>query len=140
MENEEKKKIVYSEPLDYISEESQEILEQGGIADPEIVEEGKCLDDTEMADFIDKNWAEYEKAQAKPLPPLPEDERIYLNVTYDTNSFAKYAHCGYDPKKKLWFTGPRNKHIGALIQLYGINKATSKKALELLSSFNKKDS
>ena len=80
------------------------------------------------------------KKTEKSLPPLPEDERIYLNVAYDTSSFAKYAHCGYDSTKKLWFTGPRNKHIGTLIELYGVNKATSKKAIELLMSFNKKDS
>lgn len=72
------------------------------------------------------------------LPPLPEDERIYLNVTYDTNSFAKYAHCGFDPKKKLWFTGPRNKHLPTLIELYGVNAATSEKALQLLLIYNEK--
>lgn len=68
-----------------------------------------------------------------PLPPLPEDERIYLNVTFASKSFAQCTHCGYDPSKKLWFTGPRNTYLHELIGLYGVNEATSEKAKQLLA-------
>lgn len=82
----------------------------------------------------------YNQARAKylkkkiedPLPPLPEDERIYLNVTYKTRDFAKYVHCGFDPEKKLWFTGSRNTYLETLVNFYGVNEATSAKARRLL--------
>ena len=68
-----------------------------------------------------------------PLPPLPEDERIYLNVPYMARAFAQYSHCGFDPEKKLWFTGCHNANLRALVKLYGVNEATSEKALKLLN-------
>lgn len=52
-----------------------------------------------------------------PLPPLPEDERIYFNVPYMARDFAKYSHCGFDPEKKLWFTGSLNANLYALVRL-----------------------
>lgn len=67
-----------------------------------------------------------------PLPPLPEDERIYLNVPYMARDFAKYAHCGFDSKKKLWFTGCKNANLENLIHFYDVNDATSEKAMRLL--------
>lgn len=67
-----------------------------------------------------------------PLPPLPEDERIYFNVPYMARDFAKYSHCGFDPKKKLWFTGSLNANLYALVRLYGVNTTTSEKAMQLL--------
>ena len=66
------------------------------------------------------------------LPRLLEDERIYLNVTYKTKQFAQYAHCGYDSKRKLWFTGSKNSKLFALVELYGVHDATSEKARKLL--------
>ena len=38
-----------------------------------------------------------------PLPQLPEDERIYLNVPYQERNFAKIANCGFDKEKKELF-------------------------------------
>lgn len=67
-----------------------------------------------------------------PLPPLPENERIYFNVPYMARDFAKYSHCGFDPEKKLWFTGSLNANLYALVRLYGVNEATSEKAMQLL--------
>ena len=67
-----------------------------------------------------------------PLPPLLEDERIYLNVSYMARNFAKYSNCGFDPKKKLWFTGVLNSNLYALVRLYGVNEETSEKAMQLL--------
>lgn len=69
------------------------------------------------------------------LPRLEEDERIYLNVDYIAGGFAKYAHCGFDKDKKLWFTGSLNANLQALIELYGINKITSEKALASIPKF-----
>lgn len=68
----------------------------------------------------------------EPLPPLLEDERIYLNIPYTARTFAQHSHCGYDPKKKLWFTGVMNSNILALIKLYGVNEATSDKVKQRL--------
>ena len=62
MKNEEKK-IVYTEPDDYFPKEIREKYKLGEFAEPENVEEAKCIDDKKMVDFIDKNWAEYQKAQ-----------------------------------------------------------------------------
>lgn len=73
-----------------------------------------------------------QKKLEDPLPPLQEDERIYLNVTYKTKPFAQYAHCGFDSEKKLWFTGSLNAHLHELVKLYGVNEATSEKAKQLL--------
>ena len=67
-----------------------------------------------------------------PLPPLPADERIYFNTTWETRDFAKVTNCGFDNEKKLWFTGVLNSNIESLIIMYGINQATSEKALKLL--------
>ena len=67
-----------------------------------------------------------------PLPPLEEDQRIYLNVPFMARDFAKHAHCGFDTDKKLWFAGPHNANLRSLVELYGVNEATSKKALQLL--------
>lgn len=66
------------------------------------------------------------------LSPLSDDERIYFNVPYMARAFAKHSHCGFDIEKKLWFTGCKNKNIARLVNLYGINEATSKKARCLL--------
>ncbi len=71
----------------------------------------------------------------EPLPPLLEDERIYLNVPYTARTFSQHSHCGYDPKKKLWFTGSMNSILLTLIKLYGINKATSYKVKQQLKKF-----
>lgn len=73
-----------------------------------------------------------EKTINDPLPPLQEDERIYLNVTYKTKAFAQYTHCGFDLEKKLWFTGMLNSNLHALVKLYGVNEATSEKSKQLL--------
>lgn len=51
----------------------------------------------------------WKKKMENPLPPLPEDERIYLNVPYMARDFARYSHCGFDPDRKLWFTKKRRK-------------------------------
>ncbi len=67
------------------------------------------------------------------LPLLPEDERTYLNVPYVSRGFAKCTHCGFDGVKKLWFTGLQNTKLQILIQLYGVNSATSHKMLNLLN-------
>lgn len=41
----------------------------------------------------------WQKKLEDPLPKLPEDERIYLNVPYMARDFAKYSHCGFDPEE-----------------------------------------
>lgn len=76
----------------------------------------------------------WKKRLENPLPRLPEDERIYLNVTYATRSYAKYSHCGFDADKKLWFTGCLNANLYFLVDLYGVNKATSERALALMKA------
>ena len=68
-----------------------------------------------------------------PLAPLPENERIYLNVPYMARGFARHSHCGFDSKRKLWFTGPNNSNLFILIKLYGVNEATTEKATQILS-------
>ena len=73
------------------------------------------------------------------LPPLSEDERIYLNVPYEKRGLAKSTHCGFDAKKKMWFTGSHNRNIYALVKSYGVNEITSEKAKKLLEeALNKK--
>lgn len=74
----------------------------------------------------------WEKVIEDPLPPLSEDERIYLNVPYMARHFAKSSHCGFDLEKKLWFTGCLNANLYSLVKLYGVNKATSEKAMVLM--------
>ena len=81
------------------------------------------------------NRAYIKKVLENRLPRLEEDERIYLNVDYIARGFAKYAHCGFDKDKKLWFTGSHNSNLQALIELYGINKITSEKALASIPNF-----
>ena len=61
-----------------------------------------------------------------------ENEKIYFNIPYETNGLAKATHCGYDPEKKLWFTGCDNTNIVVLIKRYGINENTSENAMKLL--------
>ena len=72
------------------------------------------------------------KRYKKTLPPLEENEKIYFNIPYETNGLAKATHCGYDPEKKLWFTGCNNTNIVVLIKRYGINENTSENAMKLL--------
>ena len=72
------------------------------------------------------------KITENPLPTLTEEERIYLNVPYAAKQFAEYSNCGFDSDKKLWFTGIHNSNLFALIELYGVNEATSDRAKQLL--------
>ena len=72
------------------------------------------------------------KLKENPLPPLAEDERIYLNVSYKARGFAQYSHCGFDSEKKLWFTGSHNNNLYGLVLCYGVNDTTSEKAKRLL--------
>lgn len=74
----------------------------------------------------------WKKKMENPLPPLPEDERIYLNVPYMAREFAKYSHCGFDRERKLWFAGCRNANLRDLVYFYEVNEATSEKARKLL--------
>ena len=73
-----------------------------------------------------------QKKLDNPLPPLKEDERIYLNVPYANRDLAKYCNCGFDREKKLWFTGCLNSRLYVLVKAYGVNEATSEKARKLL--------
>lgn len=57
-----------------------------------------------------------------PLPRLTDNERIYLNVTYDNRQFARMCHCGFDRERKLWFTGAYNGWLYALVKLYGVDE------------------
>ena len=66
-----------------------------------------------------------------PLPKLPEDERIYLNVPYMARDFAKYSHCGFDPERKLWFTGSLNRNLYDLVELYGVETKLPRRKLRL---------
>jgi len=72
------------------------------------------------------------KITENPLPPLTEEERIYLNVPYTAKQFAQYSNCGFDSDKKLWFTGVHNSNLYALVDLYGVDEATSQQARQLL--------
>lgn len=74
----------------------------------------------------------WKKRMENPLPPLPEDERIYFTVPYKARSFAKLCNCGFDSEKKLWFTGCLNANLQALVLAYDVNDATSEKAKKLL--------
>ena len=73
-----------------------------------------------------------EKIMKNPLPTLPEHERIYLNVPYQAKQFAQASHCGFDSERKLWFTGMHNANLSALVELYGINDATSDEMKQLV--------
>lgn len=75
----------------------------------------------------------WQKKLENPLPPLPEDERIYLNVPYTNRFFAKGCHCGFDTERKLWFTGCLNSMLFTLVDVYGVNEATSEKARKLMN-------
>jgi len=75
-----------------------------------------------------------EKVIENPLPPLAEDERIYLNVPYMARAFAQSANCGFDQKRRLWFAGSANSNLQALVELYGINDATTEKARQMLEA------
>ena len=56
MENREKKaKIAYAEPDDYFPKEIREKYKLGEFDKSENTESSKCLDDTKMSDFIEKN-------------------------------------------------------------------------------------
>ena len=70
----------------------------------------------------------------KQFPPLTEENRIYFSVPYMARYFAKCVHCGFDPEKKLWFTGIHNKNMAGLLRLYDIHEATSEKALASLKT------
>ena len=74
----------------------------------------------------------WKKRMEDPLPPLPEDERIYFAVAYPARGFAKLCHCGFDAEKKLWFTGSLNANLHALVCAYDVHPATSEKAMKLL--------
>ena len=76
----------------------------------------------------------WKKKMENPLPPLPDDERIYLNVPYMARDYAKYSHCGFDSDRKLWFTGCLNANLYFLVDLYGVNEVTSEKALALMKA------
>ena len=80
----------------------------------------------------------WKKRRENPLPKLQEDERIYLNVPYNRRYFAKDCRCGFDPERKLWFTGCYNAWLDELIECYGINDQTSEKARELIKQVQTK--
>ncbi len=42
--------------------------------------------------------------------------------------------CGFDPERKLWFTGSLNRNLYDLVELYGVNEATSEKAKALMKA------
>lgn len=79
-----------------------------------------------------KNKKYLENMKTNHLPVLKEEERIYLTVSYKANGFAKCCNCGYDSEKKLWFTGLANSNLKALVDLYGVNEATSERMIQLL--------
>ena len=89
----------------------------------------------------------HEQAQKKylmkklenPLPSLPEDERIYFEVPYMSRGLAKYCHCGFDPDRKLWFTGCHNAMLFALVRAYDVSEETSEKAKDLLRQVLEQD-
>ena len=54
-------KVVYAEPADYFPKEIRKKYKLGEFSESESVEEAKCIDDTKIAEFIDKNWSEYQK-------------------------------------------------------------------------------
>lgn len=66
------------------------------------------------------------------LPPLQEEDRIYLIVPYKTNGFARAANCRFDREKKLWFTGVHNSYLIALLETYKVSDQTSEKVKRLL--------
>ncbi len=72
------------------------------------------------------------KKLENPLPPLQEDERIYFEVPYMARGMARHCHCGFDPDRKLWFTGCKNKMLFALVHTYDVSDETSEKAKEMM--------
>lgn len=86
------------------------------------------------------NQKYFDKVLHDPLPPLPEEERIYIKVDFRARDFARSAHCGFDDTRKLWFTGIHNASLEQLISLYGIDEqATSEKAKQLLNRREKNE-
>lgn len=47
----------------------------------------------------------WQKKLEDPLPKLPEDERIYLNVPYMARDFAKYSKRGLKSPLLFWVQG-----------------------------------
>lgn len=76
----------------------------------------------------------FEDARRYSLPPLNEEERVYLNVPYMARGFARACHCQFDSERKLWFTGLHNKHLLELIEMYGINEHTSPNSTQLVKT------
>ena len=74
------------------------------------------------------------KPKRKALSPIPETQRIYLNVDYKPRRFAEETGCRYDPMKELWFTWWNHSMAEVLIRRYGIHEQTSPMALESLKS------
>lgn len=74
----------------------------------------------------------FKKILENPLPLLPEDERIYLNVPFENMHFARACNCDFDSNKKLWSTGIHNTFLHELVALYGVNNVTSEKAMLML--------
>ena len=74
---------------------------------------------------------------ANSLPVLEENERIYLNVPYLRNGFARACHCGFDPDRKLWFTGLQNRNLRNLLSMYDVNDVTSDDVMRQLSATRK---
>lgn len=74
-----------------------------------------------------------------PLHPLPEDERIYFNTSFAERGIARACNCRFDRERKIWFTGCKNSKLELLISWFGINEATSEKAMELMQAELKTD-
>ena len=61
--------------------------------------------------------------------------RVQKNIEYSTSD-GKYVEkplC-YDSEKKLWFTDSNNDFLTRLVDFYGVNEATSEKAMKLLKA------
>ena len=84
----------------------------------------------DMENLARANYARHKEA----FEEWREGEPIYLNVPYMARDFAKYSHCGFDPERKLWFTGSLNRNLYDLVELYGVNEATSEKAKALMKA------
>lgn len=73
------------------------------------------------------------KLAQDPLPPLEENERIYLDIPYMARGIAQASNCGFDDTRRLWFAGIYNARLETLIKMFGINEeATSETAKQLL--------
>lgn len=74
-----------------------------------------------------------DKLANEPLPPLEENERIYLDIPYMARGIAQASNCGFDDTRRLWFTGIHNARLETLIKMFGVNEeATSDYAKQLL--------